>query len=71
MHIFYDGINVVYHWVRSDPGNYHSGRHRGSLLHIKMIPALTAALAEAFLQGAVAAVSVFLLWKENERNKEK
>ena len=70
-HIFYDGINVVYHWVRSDPGNYHSGRHRGSLLHIKIIPALTAALAEAFLQGAVAAVSVFLLWKENERNKEK
>ena len=36
-----------------------------------MIPALTAALAEAFLQGAVAAVSVFMLWKENERNKEK
>ena len=36
-----------------------------------MIPTLTAVRAEAFLQGAVTAVSVFLLWKEHERNKEK
>lgn len=36
-----------------------------------MILALTAVLAEAFLQGAATAVSIFLLWKENERNKEK
>ena len=69
-HIFYDGINVVYHWVRNDPGNYHRGRHCGPLLHSKMIPALTAALAEAFLQGAVAAVSVFLLWKDHENRKD-
>lgn len=30
-----------------------------------MISALTAVLLEAFTQGAVLAVSVFLLWKKN------
>jgi len=29
-----------------------------------MIPALAATLLEAFTKGAVLAVSVFLLWKE-------
>ena len=36
-----------------------------------MILALTAVLAEAFLQGAVTAVSIFLLWKDHENRKEK
>ena len=35
-----------------------------------MIPALTAVLAEAFLQGAVAAVSIYLLWKDHENRKK-
>ena len=35
-----------------------------------MIPALAAVLAEAFLQGAVTAVSIFLLWKNHEDKKE-
>lgn len=30
-----------------------------------MIPALAAALLEAFTKGAVLAVSVFLLWRQN------
>lgn len=34
-----------------------------------MIPVLAAALLEAFTKGAVLAVSVFLLWK-NEGRKE-
>ena len=36
-----------------------------------MIPAPVAVLAEAFLQGAVTAVSVFLLWKEHENINQK
>ena len=34
-----------------------------------MIPVLTAVLLEAFTKGAALAVSVFLLWK-NEEKKE-
>lgn len=35
-----------------------------------MIPTLIAVLAEAFLQGAATAVSIFLLWKDHENRKE-
>lgn len=34
-----------------------------------MIPVLAAALLEAFTKGAVLAVSVFLLWKNEERRE--
>ena len=32
-----------------------------------MIPVLAAALLEAFTKGAVLAVSIFLLWKNEEK----
>lgn len=35
-----------------------------------MIPMLTTTLLEAFTKGAVLAVSVFLLWKQNAERKE-
>ena len=32
-----------------------------------MIPVLTAALLEAFIKGATVAVSIFLLWRNEEK----
>lgn len=32
-----------------------------------MIPALTATLLEAFMKGTALAVSIFLLWKNEEK----
>lgn len=34
-----------------------------------MIPALTAVLLEAFAKGAALAVSIFLLWKNDEEKE--
>lgn len=34
-----------------------------------MIPVLAAALLEAFTKGAALAVSIFLLWKKDEKGR--
>lgn len=61
---------MVHRGIYRNAGNYHNRRyHRSVPERKKMIPVLAAALLEAFTKGAALAVSIFLLWK-NEEKKE-